>query len=57
MNRYTNNLPEGTPIYTVRSNGHNVPRPQSLSGFGAAANTGHMAGTALGNSSFLGSGK
>ena len=43
--------------FTVTPNGHGVPRPQSLSGYGAAADTGYMAGSALGNSSFLGGGK
>ena len=45
--RYEANLPDGTPVYTVRPTGHDVPVPQSMSGFGAGLNTGYLAGDAL----------
>ncbi|ATE60020.1 RHS repeat-associated core domain-containing protein [Thauera sinica] len=44
MTKYERNLPEGTPVYTVTPNGHNAPRPQSLSGMGAGLNTGYLGG-------------
>uniref|UniRef100_UPI00402BAC95 RHS repeat-associated core domain-containing protein n=1 Tax=Methylomonas sp. PHL2-19 TaxID=3438878 RepID=UPI00402BAC95 len=47
MNRYNSNLPAGTPVYTVTSGGHNVPRPGSWSGGGAAFNSGYLLGGAL----------
>ena len=47
MDKHTDNLPDGTPVYTIRPTGHDVPRPQSMSGFGAGFNTGYLAGDAL----------
>jgi len=47
MAKYNNNLPEGTPVFTVTPNGHNAPRPQSMSGMGAGLNTGYLLGGSL----------
>jgi len=47
MAKYERNLPEGTPIYELRSTGHNAPRPQSMSGMGAGLNTGYLLGDSL----------
>jgi hypothetical protein len=47
MAKYNDNLPEGTPIFTVTPNGHNAPRPQSMSGMGAVLNTGSLLGGSL----------
>lgn len=47
MAKYERNLPEGTPVYTVTPNGHNAPRPQSMSGMGAGLNTGYLLGGSL----------
>ncbi len=47
MAKYERNLPEGTPVFTVTPNGHNAPRPQSMSGMGASFNTGYLLGGSL----------
>lgn len=47
MAKYKDNLPEGTPVFTVTPNGHNAPRPQSMSGMGASFNTGYLLGGSL----------
>ena len=47
MTKYERNLPDGTPTYMVTPNGHNVPRPQSLAGFGALTNSGILLSDAL----------
>ena len=38
MSRYERNLPGGTPVYTIRLGGHDVPRPTTYSGVGAIGN-------------------
>lgn len=55
MTKYQSNLPSGTPVYTVTPNGHNVPAPQSMAGFGAGLNTGYLLGS-TGSSYFSGLG-
>lgn len=47
MTKYERNLPDETPTYMVTPNGHNVPRPQNLAGFGALTNTGVLLNDAL----------
>ena len=47
MNKYNRNLPKDTPVYTIRPDGHDVTRPTTYTGVGAATNTGYMAGQSL----------
>lgn len=43
--KYENNLPDGTPLFTVTPRWHDAPKPQSFSGMGAGFNTGYLLGS------------